>query len=102
MRPSRILLNVLVVITLALPLAACVSTSSEPRLKTSIWNEVKFGMTREQVHKVLGPPTEKGLPADQEAWRQGPGVSAWFFYVRYGENKKVLDYRSVYGYRSEP
>ncbi len=77
----------------------CVSTSSEPKLKTSKWGQVQFGMTRSHVHHILGPPSEKGLPPTQEAWRQGPGASAWFFYVTYDANDKVTDSRAVYVYR---
>ena len=98
MSSARRFFKWLLVLSLFLPLAGCVSAAKDPKVKTSVWNQVKFGMTRAEIHKLLGPPMQPVDPPNQEVWRQGPGSSAWFFVVKYDQANKVLDYRSVYYY----
>lgn len=82
-------------------LAGCVSETNQPKAKTSVWDQVKFGMTQNQVHKVLGKSTDYNPQTFKEAWRQGTSDS-WFFVVSYDKDLRVIDYRSMYYDRTAP
>lgn len=54
------------------------------------WNEQLVGLSRENVHLILGYPDANFMPKGWEGWSQGTVIGAWVLTIGYNGDEKVI------------